>query len=24
MWKGTKYAHLMVPIAAMPKTAVKK
>jgi len=22
MWKGTKYAHLMVPIAAMPKMAM--
>jgi hypothetical protein len=21
MWKGTKYAHIMVPTAAMPKTA---
>jgi hypothetical protein len=19
MWKGTKYAHIMVPVAAMPK-----
>jgi hypothetical protein len=24
MWKGTKYAHLMVPVAAMPKAAPKK
>ena len=24
MWKGTKYAHLMVPTAAMPKTVAKK
>ena len=24
MWKGTKYAHLMVPTAAMPKAAAKK
>jgi len=24
MWKGTKYAHLMVPVASMPKTAAKK
>lgn len=23
MWKGTKYAHLMVPTTAMPKTATK-
>jgi hypothetical protein len=23
MWKGTKYAHLMVPITAMPKAAAK-
>src|SRR5438874_1303379 len=23
MWKGTKYAHLMVPTTAMPKTAAK-
>ena len=22
MWKGTKYAHLMVPVAAMPKAPV--
>ena len=21
MWKGTKYAHIMVPVAAMPKAA---
>jgi hypothetical protein len=24
MWKGTKYAHLMVPTAAMPKTALAR
>jgi hypothetical protein len=24
MWKGTKYAHIMVPTAPMPKPAVKK
>lgn len=24
MWKGTKYAHLMVPTAAMPKTPMPK
>jgi|SRR3990172_5783081 len=24
MWKGTKYAHLMVPVAAMPKAAASR
>jgi hypothetical protein len=24
MWKGTKYAHLMVPVASMPKSAPAK
>ena len=24
MWKGTKYAHLMMPVAAMPKSAAVK
>jgi hypothetical protein len=24
MWKGTKYAHLMVPVAAMPPAAPRK
>jgi len=24
MWKGTKYAHIMVPTAAMPKQPVAK
>jgi hypothetical protein len=24
MWKGTKYAHIMVPVAATPKAAARK